>query len=67
LFEAYGQITQIICKKNNKMRGQAFVVFKEVNEAVMARNSLNNYPIFGKPMKIEFSRKRSKVAAYIQE
>ena len=47
------------------MRGQAFVVFKEVNQAAMAKNSLNGYPIFGKPMKIQFSRKRSKVAAYI--
>lgn len=56
-----------MCKKNNRMRGQAFVVFKEVNEAVMAKNSLNGYPIFGKPMKVEFSRKRSKIAAYSQD
>lgn len=28
LFEAYGQIVQIVAKRNNKMRGQAFVVFK---------------------------------------
>jgi RNA recognition motif-containing protein len=34
------------------MRGQAFVVFKEVNEAMMAKNSLNGYPIFGKAMRI---------------
>ena len=46
------------------MRGQAFVVFKQVNEAVMAKNSLNGYPIFGKTMKIEFAQKRSKIAAY---
>lgn len=52
LFEAYGQITQIVCKKNNRMRGQAFIVFKEVNEAMMAKNSLNGYPIFGKAMRI---------------
>jgi U2 small nuclear ribonucleoprotein B'' len=67
LFEAYGQISQIVCKKNNRMRGQAFVVFREVNQAVMAKNSLNGYPIFGKAMKVEFARKRSKVAAYSQD
>lgn len=32
------------------MRGQAFVVFKEVGEATAAKNNLNGYPIFGKPM-----------------
>jgi RNA recognition motif-containing protein len=32
------------------MRGQAFVVFKEVGEAAAAKNNLNGYPIFGKPM-----------------
>jgi U2 small nuclear ribonucleoprotein B'' len=52
LFESFGQITQIICKKSNKMRGQVFVVFKETNEAAIAKNSLNGFPIFGKPMKI---------------
>lgn len=30
----------------------------------MAKNSLNGYPIFGKNMKIEFARKRSKMATY---
>ncbi len=58
---------QIVCKKNNKMRGQAFVVFKEVNEAVMAKNSLSGFPIFGKNMKIEFAKKRSKLTVYGQQ
>lgn len=50
LFQAFGQVIQIICKRNNKMRGQAFVVFKEVGEAAAAKNNLNGYPIFGKTM-----------------
>ena len=32
------------------MRGQAFVVFREVGEAASAKNNLNGYPIFGKSM-----------------
>jgi hypothetical protein len=32
------------------MRGQAFVVFKEVGEATAAKNNLNGFKIFGKPM-----------------
>ena len=41
---------QVIVKRNDKMRGQAFVVFREVHEAAAARSNLNGYPIFGKPM-----------------
>lgn len=50
LFQAFGQVVQIVCKRSDKMRGQAFVVFKEVGEAAAAKNNLNGYPIFGKPM-----------------
>ena len=50
LFQAFGQVVQIVVKRNDKMRGQAFVVFKEVSEAGAARNNLDGYPIFGKPM-----------------
>ena len=46
------------------MRGQAFVVFKEVGEATSAKNNLNGYRIFGKPMKITFAEKRSKIVTY---
>ena len=39
-----------MCKRSQKMRGQAFVVFKEVGEATAAKNNLHGYPIFGRPM-----------------
>ena len=32
------------------MRGQGFVVFRQVAAATAAKNSLNGYAIFGKPM-----------------
>jgi RNA recognition motif-containing protein len=50
LFEAFGQVLQIVCKRSDRMRGQAFVVFREVGEATAAKNNLSGYPIFGKPM-----------------
>lgn len=52
LFQAYGEIIQIIVKKNNRMRGQAFIVFREVAAATSAKNNLNGYTIFGKQMVI---------------
>lgn len=50
MFQSFGQVLQIVCKRSDKMRGQAFVVFKEVGEAAAAKNNLNGYPVFGKPM-----------------
>lgn len=50
LFESFGQVVQIIVKRSDRMRGQAFVVFRDVSEATAAKNNLNGYPVFGKPM-----------------
>jgi U2 small nuclear ribonucleoprotein B'' len=50
LFSGFGEIAEIIAKKNNRMRGQAFIVFRDVSDAVKAKNNLNGYPIFEKPM-----------------
>ena len=50
LFQSFGQVVQIIVKRSDRMRGQAFVVFREVHEATTAMNNLNGYPVFGKPL-----------------
>lgn len=31
LFSAFGEIAEIVAKKNNRMRGQAFIVFRDVS------------------------------------
>ena len=38
--------TSIIVKKNNRMRGQAFIIFSEVAEAATAKANLDRYSIF---------------------
>ena len=38
------------------MRGQAFVIFKEVPSAVAAIKSMQGFPFYDKPMRIAFSR-----------
>ena len=47
-FEEYGEIidvlfilSQIIAKKNIRMRGQAFVIYKDINSAMEAKRKLN--------------------------
>ena len=59
---AYGQILDVVALKTDKMRGQAFLVFKELEDALRAQSDLNGLMFFGKPMQVAFARSRSKRA-----
>lgn len=53
----------IVALKTPKMRGQAFVIFREVSRAKVALKSLQGFPFFGKPMRIQYSKTDSDVIA----
>merc|ERR1711935_766769 len=63
IFSQFGQILDIVALKTLKMRGQAFVIFKEVPSAVAAIKSMQGFPFYDKPMRIAFSRMDSDVIA----
>lgn len=50
LFSQFGQIVDIVAMKTMKMRGQAFVVFKELTAATNALRQLQGFPFYNKPM-----------------
>jgi len=52
LFSQYGEILELHAKKNFKLKGQAFVVFKDLNSASTAKHALNNISVLGKEMVI---------------
>ncbi|CAD7932163.1 unnamed protein product [Amoebophrya sp. A25] len=58
---AYGDIHDIICMKSLKRRGQAWVVFKSIASAREAKERLQDYPLFDKPMRVDFARTKSDV------
>lgn len=41
---------KIIAKRNIRMRGQAFVIFKDLNSAMEARRNFNGRELYGKTM-----------------
>ncbi|KAF6201225.1 hypothetical protein GE061_005672 [Apolygus lucorum] len=49
--------------KNLKMRGQAFVIFKDVASASTALRSMQGFPFYDKAMKIQFAKTESDVIA----
>ena len=54
IFSQFGQILDIVALKTLKMRGQAFVIFKDINSATNALRSMQGFPFYDKPMVIIF-------------
>lgn len=50
IFSQFGQILEIVALKTFKMRGQAFVIFKEISSATIALRSMQGFPFYDKPM-----------------
>ncbi|CAG8733883.1 15034_t:CDS:1, partial [Dentiscutata heterogama] len=46
----YGRILDIVALKTIKMRGQAFIVFKEIQSATAAMRGLNGFNFYDVPM-----------------
>ncbi|XP_047220328.1 U2 small nuclear ribonucleoprotein B'' [Girardinichthys multiradiatus] len=61
LFSQFGQIIDLVAMKTMKMRGQAFVVFKELTAATNALRQLQGFPFYNKPMRIQYAKTDSEV------
>ncbi|KAJ3387107.1 hypothetical protein HDU92_002145 [Lobulomyces angularis] len=59
IFKPYGPIKSLTCARHLRLRGQAFVVFENVESAKKALKDVNGFPLFSKPMDVQFSKKRS--------
>ncbi|KAK3834949.1 MAG: RNA-binding domain-containing protein [Linnemannia gamsii] len=59
LFGQYGQVLEIVAHANIRMRGQAFVVFEDKDSAAKALAEVQSFPLYGKPMVIQFSKNKS--------
>ncbi|NP_001279041.1 U2 small nuclear ribonucleoprotein B'' [Callorhinchus milii] len=63
LFSQFGQIVDIVALKTMKMRGQAFVIFKELCSATSGLRQLQGFPFYGKPMRIQYAKTDSDVTS----
>ncbi|XP_068451770.1 U2 small nuclear ribonucleoprotein B'' [Clinocottus analis] len=66
LFSQFGQIVDIVATKTAKMRGQAFVVFKELAASTNALRQLQGFPFYNKPMRIQYAKTDSEVIAKVK-
>ncbi|XP_041986831.1 U1 small nuclear ribonucleoprotein A [Aricia agestis] len=66
IFSQFGQILDIVAMKTLKMKGQAFVIFKEISSATVALRSMQGFPFYDKPMRIQYSKTDSDVISKIK-
>jgi RNA recognition motif-containing protein len=50
LFATYGVILDVVALKTAKMRGQAHVVFRDIDSSTQAMRALQGFTFFEKPM-----------------
>lgn len=50
LFATYGVVLDVIALKTAKMRGQAHIVFRDVDSSTQAMRALQGFDFFGKEM-----------------
>ncbi|EPQ27241.1 uncharacterized protein PFL1_05164 [Pseudozyma flocculosa PF-1] len=66
LFSTYGKLLDIVATRADGMRGQAFVVFKDLTASTAAMRGLSGFEFYDKPLSIEYARTKSK-ATLVQE
>ncbi|KAK4129581.1 hypothetical protein N657DRAFT_640234 [Parathielavia appendiculata] len=63
LFSTYGAVLDVVALKTMKMRGQAHIVYKDIQTATQAMRALDGFEFFGRQMKISYAKGKSNIIA----
>jgi RNA recognition motif-containing protein len=66
LFSQYGTVLDIVAQKSLKLRGQAFVIFRDIGSASTALKALQSFAFYDKPMHIQYAKSKSDLVAKIR-
>ena len=50
LFGQCGKVIDVVVMKTEKLRGQAWIVFADITSATNALRTLNEFPLYGRPL-----------------
>lgn len=59
VFSQYGAILDVVALKTEKMRGQAFIVFRDIASASTALRAMQKFNFYGKEMHVEYALGKS--------
>ncbi|KAK2589808.1 hypothetical protein QQS21_012511 [Conoideocrella luteorostrata] len=63
LFSTYGPVLDVVALKTMNMRGQAHVVYRDVQTATQAMRSLEGQEFLGRKLKIQYAKSKSHFVA----
>jgi len=66
VFSQFGTVLDVLVKKTLKLRGQAFIIFRDIGSASNALRQMNNFIFYDKPMRVTFARAKSDLIAKLQ-
>ncbi|RJE24250.1 Small nuclear ribonucleoprotein [Aspergillus sclerotialis] len=64
IFSEYGTVLEIVAKRNLKAKGQAFIVFDNIDSAARAIDEINGFELFEKPMVLDYAKTRSDATVF---
>lgn len=59
IFSEYGNVIDLVAKKNLKAKGQAFIVFEDTESAERAVKEVQGFELFEKAMILDYAKTRS--------
>ena len=59
LFSQFGHVLNVVAHKNIRMRGQAFIVFEDLQSAEKALSIVQDFPFHGKKMVVNYAKMQS--------
>eukprot|EP01027_Heterolobosea_sp_BB2_P007613 GEZU01011312.1.p1 GENE.GEZU01011312.1~~GEZU01011312.1.p1 ORF type:complete len:236 (-),score=85.08 GEZU01011312.1:173-880(-) len=59
MFSQFGPILDVVASRTLKLRGQAWVAFKDINAAAAAIKKMNGFYFYEKPMVVEYAKSKS--------
>ncbi|KAH8731303.1 hypothetical protein GQ44DRAFT_767183 [Phaeosphaeriaceae sp. PMI808] len=63
LFATYGIVLDVVALKTPKMRGQAHIVFRDIDASTQAMRALHGFNFYGKDMQIAYAKTKSDTIA----
>jgi len=66
-FSRFGSILEINTVRRHKLRGQAWIVFKDVISATEAKKKMNNLNLFGKELVIMYAKTKSDIISRLDK
>lgn len=65
LFSPYGDVADVVAKRRLALRGQAFILFRDVDSARKALEGLQGERLYGKSMVIKYARYKSDLVSKV--